>query len=497
MYDFIVNPEEIAHLENMELRALAEIWRERKGQLQESGEYQEFLKKMQREWAIETGIIERLYTWDRGVTETLIEQGIEAALIAHRGGVHREEAEHISSMIKDHYNIVEGLFSFVKDEQTLSEHYIRTLHAEFTIHQDSIEAQTEDGRPVRLPLLKGEYKKQPNNPLRQDDTIHTYCPPEHVQQEMNNLVSWYKEWEEKQAPPEFLSAFLHHRFTQIHPFQDGNGRVARALASLVFLKSGLFLVVIRDRDRKMYIQALENADQGDLKPLCDLFAYNQRESILAALGIEQSVHQARHAEEILASGLQLLKERFASETNRMDRVFEYAETLRKKTENRFAAIVDTMNTELSALTPPGLPRAYRALRDSQGNHSEKRQYFRNEIIQVAGKYKYHVNFSKNCSWASMTIQTMNHFQFVVALHGMGPVHKGIMAASGFTLFRVPREGQKGTETTDIQPASPDYFQFNYVESQESVEKRFQEWLESSLAIALAEWRRSIAREVAT
>jgi len=34
---------------------------------------------------IETGIIERLYTWDRGVTEILIEQGIDATLIAHRG----------------------------------------------------------------------------------------------------------------------------------------------------------------------------------------------------------------------------------------------------------------------------------------------------------------------------------------------------------------------------------------------------------------------------
>ena len=33
---------------------------------------------------------------------------------------------------------------------------------------------------------------------------------------------------------EIEATWLHHRFTQIHPFQDGNGRVARALASLVF-----------------------------------------------------------------------------------------------------------------------------------------------------------------------------------------------------------------------------------------------------------------------
>jgi hypothetical protein len=54
--------------------------------LEEDGAYKEFIKKLQREWAIETGIIERLYSWDRGVTEVLIEQGIEPSIIAHRGG---------------------------------------------------------------------------------------------------------------------------------------------------------------------------------------------------------------------------------------------------------------------------------------------------------------------------------------------------------------------------------------------------------------------------
>ena len=52
------------------------MWQEKKIALEEDGAYKEFIKKLQREWAIETGIIERLYSWDRGVTEVLIEQGI-------------------------------------------------------------------------------------------------------------------------------------------------------------------------------------------------------------------------------------------------------------------------------------------------------------------------------------------------------------------------------------------------------------------------------------
>lgn len=49
-----------------ELRALTSVWHEKKEQLEDDGAYREFIKKLQREWAIETGIIERLYTWDRG-----------------------------------------------------------------------------------------------------------------------------------------------------------------------------------------------------------------------------------------------------------------------------------------------------------------------------------------------------------------------------------------------------------------------------------------------
>lgn len=79
------------------------------------------------------------------------------------------------------------------------------------------------------------------------------------------MVRMYREAESTYSP-EVRSAWLHHRFTQIHPFQDGNGRVARALASLVFLREGLFPLVVRESDRVEYIGALETADAGDCHP---------------------------------------------------------------------------------------------------------------------------------------------------------------------------------------------------------------------------------------
>ena len=126
-----------------ELRALASVWQEKKLALEENGAYKEFIKKLQREWAIETGIIERLYTWDRGVTEVLIEQGIESSIISHRGGVSQRDAEHAQVLINDHLGIVEGLFSYIKGDEPLSEYFIRGLQTQFTAHQDYTEAAPE------------------------------------------------------------------------------------------------------------------------------------------------------------------------------------------------------------------------------------------------------------------------------------------------------------------------------------------------------------------
>src|SRR5262249_33473176 len=136
MYQLIANlPSDVNSLNSPELAALAKVWTERKDDLQSGKEYHEFLKKLQREWAIETGIIERLYTWDRGVTEILIEQGIDASLIASRGGLKREQADQIKDLIDDQLSIIEGLFAFVKGEQLMTEHFIRSMHQQFTVHQ--------------------------------------------------------------------------------------------------------------------------------------------------------------------------------------------------------------------------------------------------------------------------------------------------------------------------------------------------------------------------
>lgn len=474
--------------EFLELRALTSVWLEKKEQLEDDGAYKEFIKKLQREWAIETGIIERLYTWDRGVTEVLIEQGIESSIISHRGGVAKKDAEHIQALINDHLGIVEGLFGYIKGEEPLSEYFIRGLQAQFTAHQDYSDAVTESGNFVRISLLKGEYKTIPNNPRRPDGEMHVYCPPELTKEEMENLVRIYREAEPTYSP-EVRSAWLHHRFTHIHPFQDGNGRVARALASLVFLREGLFPLVVRESDRTEYISALETADAGDLSHLVSFFARRQRDSILKAIGLEQQVQQSKYADQIISSALELLKSKFTKEKQKLSLVFDHADKLFSFVDSKFKELATSLDDQLRYLTPPQRQK-YQARSNAANNTSPQRHYFQKQIVETANKLDYFANFDKHRSWVRLTITTDQEFDYVVTFHGYGPGDSGILAASAFTYLKAPRE-DGGTETVSLHPAATDLFQFNYAETYESTQKRFAEWLESSLATALAEWKRSL------
>ncbi|WP_254444837.1 Fic family protein [Anabaena sp. UHCC 0187] len=177
------------------------------------------------------------------------------------------------------------MFDFVGGQRNLSTSYIKQLHQVLTQNQDNTEALVPStGEIIRVSLISGDWKRQPNNPIRPNGIIHEYCPPEQVASEMDRLIELHHQHRNQQIPPEVESAWLHHRFTQIHPFQDGNGRVARCIASLVFIQAGWFPLVLTRDDRADYIAALEQADQGDLSKLINLFAKSQKQVFLRSLG---------------------------------------------------------------------------------------------------------------------------------------------------------------------------------------------------------------------
>src|SRR5579864_1478194 len=276
-------PEDWGSLTDGELGPLLQFWNDQRADLEQSGALSEFNKRLGREWSIETGQIEGVYNLDRGLTETLIERGIDSDLIPNQPG--QKPPEIIAAIIQDHADVLEGLFPFVKGNRPLSKSYIHELHAALLRHQDTTAVRDQFGNLFEARLLKGKYKERPNNPKKPDGSMHQYCPPEQVDTEMERLLSLHAEHEKKEVPVEIEAAWLHHRFTQIHPYQDGNGRVARALASLLFLKAGWFPVVVTREDRTGYIDALEVADEGDLRSLVLFFSQLQKRVLFEAMQI--------------------------------------------------------------------------------------------------------------------------------------------------------------------------------------------------------------------
>ena len=234
-------------------------------------------------WAIETGIIERLYGVDHDVSMALAHIGLNTMADFHAEGTLSPDA---GQLITDQRAALNMVMDVVSGERALTSSYIRELHRGLTEHQDTRDAIDPQGRRFAAPLLKGDWKRQPNNPIQPDGRVHEYCPPEFVQDEIDQLLAWHAEHEKKGVCAEVEAAWLHHRFSQIHPFEDGNGRVARALTAVVFLRGGYLVPVVRDGEhRSAYIDALEAADDGDLRPLVDLFAEIQAADLEDALDL--------------------------------------------------------------------------------------------------------------------------------------------------------------------------------------------------------------------
>ena len=72
------------------------------------------------------------------------------------------------------------------------------------------------------------------------------------------MADFYK-WLEVNIEDEPLTAIMAHlKFVSIHPFVDGNGRIARILMNMLLLKNGYAPIIIRPADRKKYLSAIEN-----------------------------------------------------------------------------------------------------------------------------------------------------------------------------------------------------------------------------------------------
>ena len=240
------------------------------------------LTALHRSWAVETGIIEGLYRLDEDQTDNLVANGFEPSTVPTSGI--GQDPDTLLAILQDHMTALDAIYGAIGNDRFISRSAIRQLHQVIVAHQPTYRAVNRFGQWFDARLRPGAFKTLPNNPTRPDGVLHEYCPPQLVDSELDNLLDWYGEYvaQPDVYHPLLVAAWLHHRFAQIHPFPDGNGRVTRALVTWHLVQHDHLPIVVTRHDRDDYIDALEAADDGNLDPLVEFTARLHRRSILRA-----------------------------------------------------------------------------------------------------------------------------------------------------------------------------------------------------------------------
>ena len=438
-----------------------------------------------RKHAIETGILERLYQIDWGVTETLVAEGLTREAVARAGG---EVSPGVLAMLEDQMEGLDMVIEYVREDRPLTAFFIRQLHALITRAQSDYEATDPLGRPVLNELKHGTFKTLPNNVRLPDGTLLEFAPPEQVDGEIERLIEWYEGM--GNVHPVVSAAWLHHRFVQIHPFQDGNGRVARAL-TLLSLERRQYPPLVVDRDRRdKYLDTLNQANDGDLAPLGRLFAKLAIRSIRRELEEPIPDPLPQTAKEVARFHARKLRRREQEETERR----ELAVHIRaRQLHSRIEDWLKTAGKDLKQVYTEE-ERRVDVWTDKAAPDDSEASYWRYQIIQSAKRAEHYADLSSSTWWTKLAIRINGvRTQLVTSIHHVGSPRTGVMAITSFGDIRVTSEETLSYKDAFVE-ASSDAFTFSHDEEVEDRADELYEWLDQSLAVVLMELsRRTLGR----
>ena len=153
-------------------------------------------------------------------------------------------------------------------DSELSPEFIKKIHS--LVMQNDSKANPGSFRDVPVEIEGASHK--PPLPIRIEELIQT--------------IHEYFEATTNQDPI-VLASWVHNQFTKIHPFKDGNGRTARTLQDWVLFKNRYLPSSGGSLDKLKYVDALEEADNGEWELLIEHLAQSQNDSLAIA---EQTIN---------------------------------------------------------------------------------------------------------------------------------------------------------------------------------------------------------------
>ena len=143
----------------------------------------------------------------------------------------------------------------------LTQNFIRTLHKTLLREDYTVYKNLPGGQTTSYTIHAGRYKARPNSVITRYGDRFEYASPEETPALMADLVEWYNKAEQSgRFTPVELAALFHYRYIRIHPFEDGNGRIARLMVNYILTRHDYPMIVVRSRKKNEYLEALHQTD---------------------------------------------------------------------------------------------------------------------------------------------------------------------------------------------------------------------------------------------
>ena len=146
-------------------------------------------------------------------------------------------------------------------DKPLTEAFIRQVHKILLREDYVVYRNIPGGVTTSYTVHAGCYKTRPNSVITPSGERFDYASPEETPLLMSDLIRWYQTEEAKEElNPLELAALFHYRYIRIHPFEDGNGRIARLMMNFILSRHGYPLIVVPTKTKREYLAALSSVD---------------------------------------------------------------------------------------------------------------------------------------------------------------------------------------------------------------------------------------------
>lgn len=172
--------------------------------------------------------------------------------------------------IRGHDDAAEAVEEALRTDEPLTEEFLLRLHRVLMSPVVAHESASS-GLPPPPTRPVGRYKTVANS-VRTARGEKVFTPPEDTPEAVRGLVAWLDAQREAATHPVAVAGEFHWRFVEIHPFYDGNGRMARLLTNSILRQRGYAEAVFRVHDRDRYLEHLERADAEGLSGLVGFIA---------------------------------------------------------------------------------------------------------------------------------------------------------------------------------------------------------------------------------